>query len=86
MKMALDVAKAAGSVLLDANGEVCVCVCARARACVCVCVRACVRACVRVWPGKRFERMCVCACVCVCVCVCVWPGKRERAAEAVPSV
>ena len=45
MKMALDVAKAAGSVLLDANGEVCVCVCVRARvrACVCVCVRACVR-------------------------------------------
>ena len=48
MKMALDVAKAAGSVLLDENGQVnenalgnacmCVCVCACMYVCVCVCV------------------------------------------------
>ena len=59
MKMALDVAKAAGSVLLDANGEGCVCVCARARvrACVCACVRACVR--VYVYGQVNVSSVCV---------------------------
>ena len=79
MKMALDVAKAAGSVLLDANGEVCVCVCVRARvrACVCVCVRACVR--VYVYGQVNVSSVCVCVRVCACVCVCACGQVNENA-------